>query len=342
MSDQIQEAKSNQSKSKQGNILLKYGTIIMVVVLALIFQGISPMFLSMGNIMNILRSASILLVLTLALSVVVSTSEFDLSFGMVASLASIVSAALMVWYGTPIWVAVSVPLVIGLLIGWINGVLIEYLGIKDILATLGVSFVVQGIHLTIGQGNSIHNMMMNPWTKEKALGAIPDAFRFMATGYIGPIPTLVIIAFSIAVLVHLFLYKSRWGRYIYVIGGNREAGFLAGIKVKQVQILAFMICGMLAAFAGILLTARIGSGQLYCGENYFMEALLATFLSFTVFGAGKANVPGAIVGAIFATIISNGLTMAGIHPYSVDIYKGFALVFAVGFQSYQVMRAKKQ
>ena len=137
------------------------------------------------------------------------------------------------------------------------------------------------------------------------------------------------------------LNHTRWGRYFYLVGSNREAARLSGINVKRTKILSYMICSAFAALAGILLLARIGSAQLYAGEPYTLSAFLSAFIGYTVLAAGKAYVPGSIIGVLFTGILVNGLTMAGVRPYSVDIFRGLALVAVVAMQSYQAAESKR-
>ena len=329
-----------QEGIKIGDIVLRYGTIAMVILLLIVFWLIQPRFLSFANVINILRAGAIQIVLATGLSILLASGGFDLSVGATASTASVVCAAMMVWFDSPMWLAIVCAILVGVLIGLLNGFLTIRLGIADFLATLGVAFLIDGIHLTIGQGNAIHNFMTNPWTKQRAPGEIGAAFRWLATGDVGPIPVLVIIAAVIAIAAHILLNNTRWGRYFYIIGGNRDAAYLSGVDVSRTKLFAHILCSGIAAIGGVLLTARIGSGQIYAGSPYQLMGLLSVYVGYTVLAAGKAFIPGTVVGALFATIMLNGLTMSGVHPYSVDIFRGAALIFAVAVQSYQSMRAK--
>ena len=334
------------TKYTMGNIkiasfTLKYGTILMIGLLVIFFQSQSKMFLSAENIINMFIASAVLIIMTSSLTIIFSAGGFDLSLGSIGSLSGVLLAALIIWLDLPVWLAVLIPLIAGFFIGWLNGILVVHLGIEPVLATLGMSFILRGVHLTLGKGNSIHNFMINPWTEENAMGIIDDSFRFLGIGYIGPIPIIIIISLGAALIVHIFLQYTKWGRYFFIIGGNREAAFLSGVNVKTMRKLSFAIGGIIAAFGGLIITARIGSGQLYSAEPYVLMALLALFVGFTFLGAGKANMPGSVIGALFATLMVNGLTMIGVHPYTVDIYRGIALVIAVSIQCYQSLKTKE-
>jgi simple sugar transport system permease protein len=323
-----------------GELILRYGTIAMVILLIVIFGALEPRFLGIDNWMNILRSASILIVIAVGMTIGLSAGGFDLSVGTTTSLASMVAAVLLLWCNAPVWISIAVSLLVGMLVGFVNGALVVYLGVNTILATLGMSFVLNGVCHTISKGLPVHNFMTNPWTSERATGFISDSFRWIAIGDIGSIPVLVLIALGISLFGHILLNQSRWGRYFYIIGSNPDAGYMSGINVDRNKVLAYVLCSALAALGGILLTARIGSGQLDVGESYLLLGLLACFVGHTVLAAGKPFVPGTVLGALFATILVNGLTIIGVHPYSANIFRGLALLLAVVIQSYQTIRAR--
>jgi len=329
-----------KNNKKLTNFIVKFGTIFMVIIVAIIFQLNRPMFLSVSNITNMLKAGAILIVMSSALTLIFASGGFDLSLGAIGSTAGMVVAALLIWFDWPPVLAIAASLAVGLVFGYINGILIVDLGIGNVLATLGTSFVLQGAHLTLGQGNTIHNFGINPWTDVKAPGMVGDSFRILALGNIGPVPILVIISMGVERAVHLFLEYTKWGRYFFVIGGNEEAGFLSGVNVGNIKKLSFALGGMLAALAGVLVTARIGSGQIHAADNYTLMAILAVFVGFTVFGIGKPNILGTVIGALFATMMINGLVMMGVHPYTVDVFRGSTLILAVTLQSYQAMKAK--
>jgi simple sugar transport system permease protein len=217
---------------------------------------------------------------------------------------------------------------LGAVIGLLNSLLIVKLRIPDLLATLAVMYLVGGIHKTISKGYSIYNNMpMADGTK--APGKFSEAFLWIGKGKLLGIPFPVILMLLAVIAVHLFLNYTRWGRQMYITGGNKEAARLSGIRVNRVRLLAYVLSGAFAGVAGILFTSRVGSGQIDAGAPLLMEAVAAVFVGFSVLGAGKPNVIGTFFGAVLIGVLLNGLTMLNMPYYAFDIVKGCVLILAL-------------
>nr|WP_275983817.1 ABC transporter permease [Paenibacillus hamazuiensis] len=302
----------------------------MVVIFAVfvVFTALNENFLTYDNIADILRSISIVTFVAIGVTFSQIVDGFDLSVGSTVSLTTVVAATLMVWYQMPLVVVLTVPLALGIIIGLLNSLLIVKVRIPDLLATLAVMYIIGGVQKTYTKGFSIYNnMQMSDGTK--APGKFQDAFLWIGQGKIAGIPVPVILMLLAVAVVHVFLTYTRWGRQLYVTGGNQEAARLSGIPVNKVRVAAYVLSGIFAAIGGILFAARVGSGQIDAGAPLLMEAVAAVFVGYSVFGAGKPNVIGTFFGAVLIGVLLNGLTMLNLPYFAFDIVKGAVLVFAL-------------
>jgi simple sugar transport system permease protein len=318
-------------------LILRYGTLIMIGLLVIFFANMEEAFLSGRNIANILRSISITSLVAMGVTVSLSVDGFDLSVGSMAGFAGVLASSMMIWYEQNLMVSILVPLIFGMLVGAINAFLVVVIGIDDILATLGMMFVVRGVLQVYAHGVAVHNYMLMP-DGTVAPGVVSDAFLFLGQGSVGPVPFSIIIMFVMVAIMYVFMNNTRFGRYLYVIGGNREAAYLSGIKVDWYRTVAYMVSGLLAAAGGVLLASRLGTGELRGGEPFLMDAVMASFVGVSVLATGKPNIFGTFIGAIFTGIMLNGLTMMNVPPTALDIFKGGVLILAVGLSAIQQKR----
>lgn len=312
------------------DFLYKYGTIVTIFALIIIFAMANPSFIQANNVINILRSISIVTIIAIGITISLSVDGFDLSVGSVASLANAVVISMFVWYSQNIFVAILAAVGVSLLVGMLNSFMIVKVRIPDMLITLASMFIVQGIALTYTKGATVsQNMVMPDGTF--ATGTISPVFA-----KIGQVPWIIIIMFVIVVLVHIFLTYTKHGRYMYVIGGNKEAARLSGIPVNKYKVIAYLLSSMFAAFGGIMLAARVMTAEINAGGPYLMDAVAAAFIGFSVFGAGKPNALGTFVGAVLIGILQNGLVMLAVPYYAMDIVKGTVLAFALALTYYKM------
>ncbi len=275
-----------------------------------------------------MRSISIVTLLALGVTFTLVVDGFDLSVGSTMSLSTVVTASLMVWYDMPLWLVLLLPLLIGVLAGVVNSFLIVVLGIPDLLATLSMMYIVAGLHRTYTEGYSIYNNM--PLTSGgTAPGQLSDAFLWIGQGQMLGLPVPVWIMVVLVLASYLVLNHTRWGRIFYMTGGNAEAATLSGVNVKKVKLAAYVVSGIFASMAGILFTARVGSGQIDAGAPLMMEAVAAVFVGYSVLGVGKPNALGTFFGAAVIGILLNGLTILNLPYYAFDIIKGGVLVAAL-------------
>jgi len=315
-------------KEKTLNFLFRYGALMVIAGVVLYFSLTLEHFMTYNNIADILRSISVVTFIAIGVTFSLIVGGFDLSVGSTVSLSVVMSASLMIWYQQPLYIVILVPLVIGAAIGLINSFLITKVRIPDLFATLAMMYVIDGIHRTYTKGYSVYkNMPMSDGSK--APGEFSAAFKWIGQGELFGIPVPVVLMIIAVIGVHLFLKYTRWGRQMYITGGNEEAARLSGLKVKRVRLLAYVLSGLFAACAGILYTARVGTGQIDAGSPLLMESVAAVFVGFSVFGAGKPNVIGTFFGAVLIGVLLNGLTMFDLQSYAQPIVRGGALVLAL-------------
>jgi len=311
------------------NFLYNYGTIITIILLVLFFALSNDRFLSQDNLIGILRSISIVTIIAVGLTISLSVGGFDLSVGSTASLTNAVVVSLFVWYSQPSLIAILIALSVSLVIGLINGFLVTSFKLNDMLMTLATMFIVQGLSSTYTRGATISQNMIMP-NGDYAVGKIPAFFAAL-----GKVPWIIIIMLVIVVIAHIFLSYTKHGRLMYMIGGNAEAAKLSGIPVKRYRYAAYIIGALFAGIGGIVLAARVMTAEVNAGSTYLMDAVAAAYIGFAVFGAGKPNALGTLVGAILLGILSNGLIMLSVPYYAMDIVKGCVLALALAITYYK-------
>lgn len=311
------------------NILYKYGTLLTILALIILFTVANPSFIGQSNIINILRSISIVTIIAIGVTISLSVDGLDLSVGSTASLANAVVITMFVWYSQSTVVALVAGLSAALIVGIFNSFMIVKLKIPDMIMTLATMFIIQGVALTYTRGATVSENMVMP-DGSFASGTISSLFS-----KIGKVPWIIFIMIILVVIVHLFLNYTKHGRYMYVIGGNEEAARLSGISVNKYKVLAYMLSAIFAAIGGIVLASRIMTAEVNAGGPYLMDAVAAAFIGQSVLGSGKPNAFGTFVGAVLMGILSNGLVMMSVPYYAMDIVKGSVLALALALTYYR-------
>lgn len=310
-----------------GKCFKKYGTIFGLVLLCIGLTILTPVFISPGNIITILRQIAMLSILSAGLTVVMISKRIDLSVAYLASLAGVAVAALSKGAGLPLGIAVLLGTFIVLLFGALNGFLVAYLGIPDFIATLSVGFLASGFNQAYTHGKAITGLAkgFKIFAQDKMLGFIPNAIIFMAI---------------FLVIISLLLERTRFGRYVYSIGGNEEATNLSGINTKLILFFTFLVCALGASLTGIVMTSRLGNAHPLACDNLLMDALAAVYLGGTVFKEGEPNLAGTFIGALIIGVLGNGLTLLNVPYYNQDIIQGIVIIAAVSYNS--IMRIRKK
>jgi len=314
---------------------IRYGFIVLLLAMVGYFSFAADGFFSPQSAVFILQSVSITGILALGVTATLVVGGFDLSIGSVATTSLMASAYVMVVLGGDALTATMVCIFIGVLVGLINGILIVYMRVPDLLATLGMMFLLLGLQRIPTEGRSVATGMALPD------GSIADGTfspAFLALGrhrfdFILPnlVPVSVVILLVLAVVIWFFLEYTRFGRMMYAVGSNERAAQLAGAPVKGYKIAAYVISGVFASIGGILLAARLGRGDIASGNNLLLDSVAAALIGFAVLGAAKPNAFGTAIGALFVGILLQGLTMMNAPYYTQDFVKGAVLVVALVF-----------
>ncbi|MEU2350204.1 ABC transporter permease [Modestobacter sp. NPDC049651] len=308
-----------------GKFLVQGGTTIALIALIVFFFAMRPdVFLTFTNVRNILFQISILAIISGAQTLVMVVGDFDLSLAATAALAGSVAASLML-KGTPTWLAIVIALAVGLAIGLANGLLVAYVGLTAFVATLATMTSVTGTAYLVTSGTTLFDL--------------PSGFNSLGQGRLLNIPGPVYVAIVLGVLLWALLRFTTTGRKWYAIGGNVEVSRLSGVNVSRGRLLAFTAAGLIAAIAGTLLAARLGSASAVQGSDNLLFSVAAVFLGMTVVRSGQANLVGTMVGVGIIGVMSNGLNILGVNSYVQQVVTGLIIIAAVTLSSVR-MRAR--
>ena len=298
--------------------ILKNKPLIVLIVTSAAIALLNPRFLSWSNILTVLRQTSINAVIATGMTFAILIGGIDLSVGSVLGLCGAI-AATMVSSGMNVVVAVLTALLLGTAIGYLNGTLITTGGLQPFIATLGTVTLLRGAILVFTQGRPI------------STGNIPSSeyFSEIGTGFLGPIPIPVYIMVLVFIVAYYILNHTRIGRYIYATGSNEEATMYSGIKTARVKRFVYAVSGMMAALAGILLTARLGSAQPTSGAGYELDAIAAVVLGGTSMVGGIGTIGGTAIGALIIGVLNNALNLMKVSSYYQDVAKGIVILIAV-------------
>lgn len=305
-----------------------WGMMISIILLVVFFAFAVPQFMSTSNLLTILRSISIVTIIATGLTFSLTVNGFDLSIGSAATLANTLVVSMFVWYGMPTVPSILIALLVTLVVAAVNIFLIVKIKIPHLFATLSTMFLFEGVALTYSGGGSISPGMPR-LDGTPTTGTLSELFRSL-----GQAPYIVIIMLVVVALAYFFLTHTKHGRYMYMVGGNKEAARLSGIPVNRYIALAYIISTLLAAIGGIILASRLGSAQINAGAGYLMPAVAAAFIGSSFAGIKKPNAIGTFVGAILIGILQNGLVMMSVPYYSLNIVIGVVLALALASTYY--------
>jgi ribose transport system permease protein len=296
----------------------RWGTVAAAVIIFIAFALGNERFVSIDNLSNVLVQISVLMVVSSGLTVAVASGEFDLSIGQAASLAGVLVAGMLVLSQLSVPVAIAVALAAGIVIGLVNGLLVTLLRIPSLIATLAMGPIALGVNYAYTGGDSIYAQM-------------PDSFYAIAKGKVfGIVPMPIVIALITVFVFYVLLNRTRLGRSVIATGANIQAARLSGIKVNRARVTALVLSAAGAALGGVMLTARLGTGQSGAGDAYLMDSLTAVFLGMTAFKPGRATIQGTLVGVVIIGMLDNGLNLVGAPFYLQNIVRGVVMIAAVG------------
>ncbi|NTF09495.1 ABC transporter permease [Agrobacterium rubi] len=311
------------SSDRRRLIIQEYGIFLAFLLLSVILSFSNQYFLTSGNISNILLQTSINGVLAIGMTFVILTRGIDLSVGSVVALAGIVSGSLATTSATagvfgapyPPYVAMIAGILVGLACGTIVGIIVSRFAVPAFVATLGMLSAARGMTLIYGGG--------------KPVPGLTPAFRWIGTGDVFGIPMPVVILACVFIVSWWVLNRTRFGRYIYAVGGNPHAAKTSGINVTRIRFVVYTISGALSGLAGMMLSARTGSALPQAGVAYELDAIAAVVIGGTSLSGGVGRVTGTLIGALIIGVMNNGLDLLGIQSYYQQVIKGALIVGAV-------------
>jgi inositol transport system permease protein len=304
--------------------LNKYGIVLILLAMLVVFSLLSEGFFTARNIFNIIRQISFMGLIAIGVTMVILTGGIDLGSGSVLALAAVLATSLAqlpesatlkyAGLSVPIGVPVLVALLIGALTGWVNGALISRFRIPPFIATLGMMTVARGFALIYSN---------------KPLSQLTPEYNFIGQGAIAGVPFPVIVLLVVAVLTHIMLNNTPFGRYIYALGGNEQAARISGVNIDRVKIGVYTLAGLLSGLAGLVVSSRVGSGQPGQGVGIELDAIAAAVIGGTSLSGGIGTIWGTIVGALIIGVLDNGLILLNVDQYWITIVKGTIIVVAV-------------
>ena len=302
-------------KDKLMQLTREYSSILAILVMGAVFTVASPYFLTAQNLTNILLQCAALSIAAIGQALIVISGNLDLSIGQCVCFSSVVSAYLMKFMDINPWVAVICALIMGCLIGLCNGFLVAYVGLPAFIATLGMQMICQSFAKII--------------TNATPIARLPEDIAFLGRGYLGPIPICVLIMLAFYALVQFVAVKTRFGRNVFAIGGGKEAAYLAGIPTKKYLCATYVLGGLLAGVAGVLLMSRLDSVSITNGNQYEFDTLIACVIGGLSTTGGKGKIVGVLFGTIFLIMFFNGMTMLDVDPFYQNAIKGGVLIIAI-------------
>lgn len=292
------------------------GPLIALIIFSIILGFFSESFLTVNNIMNLLRQISVNALIAFGMTFVILTGGIDLSVGSTLALGSALTAGLLTSGMDPI-LALLIGLLIGLVLGGVNGLIVTKGKVAPFIATLATMTIYRGVTLVYTGGKPITGLS-NSFT-----------FEMIGKGYVFGIPFPVILMLIIFFILYFVLRNTVFGRQVYSIGGNEEASILSGIKTDRIKIWIYSLTGMLSVLAGIIITSRLNSAQPTAGTTYELDAIAAVVIGGTSLSGGKGRIVGTLVGAMIIGIIDNGLNLLNVSSFYQQIVKGGIILLAV-------------
>lgn len=292
----------------------RLGTLAGLIGLCLLLWILTPHFLTVSNLLNVLEQTSINAVIAVGMTFVILSAGIDLSVGSVLALSGVVMASLLqAGWAPPL--AVGVGLAAGFVFGALNGVAITWGRLPPFIATLGMMSIARGCALLFTEGRPV--------------SGFEEGFRSLATARLLGIPAPVLITALVYVIARFVLSSTRFGRYVYAMGGNEEATRLSGVNVRLHKMLVYGVSGLTSAVAAVLLTARLNSAQPIAGIMYELDAIAAVVIGGTSLAGGEGGVGGTLIGALIMGVLRNGLNLLGVSSFLQQVVIGLVIVFAV-------------
>lgn len=301
--------------------LRKYTVMIILVVLMVLFSFSSPYFLTLRNLTNIVTQNTYFIIVAIGLSFVMIGGGIDLSVGYQMSLVGVVTAMSMVVYHQPVWLSVSIGILLGTLLGFFNGIIVTKIRVFPLIVTLATSTVFQGLSYIISNAQTFRDY--------------PETFLVLTKGKVFGMNFDVFLTILIVLFASFIYYKTSYGWNVLALGGNEEASRLAGIKTQAIKISVYTICGFFTAIATMVMISKANTTNSMFGPGTEFTALTAAIVGGISFMGGEGNMLGLVTGVFILAVLGNGMQLAGWGTYAQYIVKGLILLGAVTFDEYQ-------
>lgn len=321
---------SNQTLEWLKRLLRARETGIALVVIAMItFLSLrTDTFFTASNLAVVARQISLSAIIAMGMTLVILTGGIDLSVGSVVAITSVIVGLVMVRMNMPIWVAIIAGITVGVVVGLLNGIMIVRTKVPPFIITLGMMGLARGAALVITKGSSI--------------SGFPPSYLDIGQGFIfNLIPIPVVIAVVLAIIVHIILSRTAFGRRIYLLGSNEEAALLSGININSMKVAIFTICSALAAVEAVIETSRMATGQPASGSGYELTAIGAVIIGGASMLGGEGTILGTMLGAILLGLITNGLILMGISSYWQQVFSGTIIILAVALDTWRRSQKSK-
>jgi inositol transport system permease protein len=305
-------------------LLRQYGIIVVFLIECLIFAVWTEYFLTVPNIMNVVNQIAIYGIIAVGMTFIIITGGIDLSVGSVVAIVGVVTALVMKMEILPSLALVSIAILVGLLMGFLNGALsgwvITRFNLAPFIITLAMMTVCRGGAMLLSNGLSIGNL--------------PREFTWLGRGHLGIIPMPVIVMLLVFAAGHVLLTQTGFGRYVYAIGGNEEATRLSGVRTKRVKFLVYVLAGCLTALSGVVLTSRLGAGVPNSGLMYELYVIASVVVGGTSLSGGSGRISGTFFGVMIIGVLYNGLNLLNVSSYWQQVILGLVIVSAVLLDNY--------
>ena len=327
-----------------GQLLLEGRAFFALIAIIIVFSFLSPYYFTVNNFLIMASHVAIFGVLAIGMLLVILNGGIDLSVGSTLGLCGVVAGFLMkgvtldmfgVILYPPVWAVVVITCAFGAFVGAINGVLIAYLKVPAFVATLGILYVARGAALLMTNGLTYNNLGGRP-----ELGN--TGFDWLGFNRLFGVPIGVLVLAVLAILCALMLKRSAFGRWLYASGGNERAAELSGVPVKRVQVIVYVLSGICAAIAGLVLSSQLTSAGPTAGNTYELTAIAAVVIGGAALTGGRGTVGGTMLGAFVIGFLSDGLVIIGVSAYWQTVFTGAVIVLAVLLNSIQYGRRPKK
>lgn len=305
--------------------IVKFQSLVALFILCLVISLLSDKFFTASNLWNVMRQISVNICISVGMTLVVLTGGIDLSVGSVLALCGAITAGLLtngiefssqnLYIGFTLFGAVLAGILTGSLLGMFNGWTITRFKVPPFVATLAMLTIARGLTML--------------YTKGFPISGLGDQFLYLGTGWLLGIPLPVWVSGIVVVVAVVLTKKTRFGRYIYAIGGNESAAKLSGININKIKVSVYAIAGGLAAIGGLIVTSRLNSAQPNAGTSYELDSIAAVVIGGTSLSGGKGSILGTVLGAVIIGVLNNGLVLLNVSPFWQQVVKGGVILMAV-------------